>query len=245
VARFSYNLGKRFAPGVRKAKWFWYSAMGTKAQMIKTERAVGNDLAVQIRKKMPECTDKKIQELVGRIGSNLARYVADKNRSFNFEIINAKEPNAFALPGGFIFLTDSIIRLCSSDEDELAFVISHEMSHVIKSHAIERIITNSAVSAASRITPTKNIAGVYLKQFGTKLLTSAYSQDREIEADNLGVRLAAAAGFNPQGAIHLLQRLDQNEKNKNALSISSYFTSHPQTNERINNIKKQIEKIKN
>ncbi|MHC4520721.1 MAG: M48 family metalloprotease, partial [Planctomycetota bacterium] len=100
--------------------------------------------------------------------------------TFHFDAFLAGEPNAFALPGGFVFISRSIVELCQWDEDEVAFILAHEMAHVIKRHAIERIVTNSAISMASRAAPTRGVLGPWLQRVGIRFLETAYSRDQPI-----------------------------------------------------------------
>jgi Zn-dependent protease with chaperone function len=163
--------------------------------------------------------------------------VANELRSFHFEPFLAAEPNAFALPGGFIFVTRSIIELCRWDNDQIAFLLAHEMAHVIRGHTIERIVTNSAISTVSRATPMRGVLGGWLQTVGVRFLETAYSRDQELEADRLGVRLAEAAGYNPEGSIELLSRLAELKKPSDPLNLSEYFSTHPSSELRIKSIR--------
>ena len=143
-----YSLGRLAGPHVRKARWTWYWATGTEADSIEAEYEVGLDLAAEVRKQFVPEPQKS--ELIGEIGAKLAGHIAKKQRRFSFEAIKDGPPNAFALPGGFIFITSSLMELCEFNSDEIAFILGHEMSHVIRGHAIERIITNSAISFGAK-----------------------------------------------------------------------------------------------
>ena len=84
------------------------------------------------------------------MGTRLTKRVVNKQRKFSFEIIEGTELNAFALPGGFIFVTEPILKLCEYNADEIAFILSHEMAHVIRGHAMERIISSTLTNVISR-----------------------------------------------------------------------------------------------
>jgi beta-barrel assembly-enhancing protease len=147
-----YNLGKLFGPTVRKARWLWSSMAGSEAEAIRLEGEVGKELAREIRQQLKSEPDPQSKLLVKEIGSNLFEYVANRSRSFSFEIFDSGQPNAFALPGGYIFVTRSLIELCERNRDEIAFILGHEMGHVIRGHAMDRIITNSAITIGANIT---------------------------------------------------------------------------------------------
>jgi len=236
VSGLFYNLGKMAGPKIRKAKWIWQSMTGSEADTIKTENEVGRDLACEIRYRAELDHDPNIKQMLNETGLHLAEYVADKSRTFSFEIIKDTEPNAFALPGGFIFVTNSLVELCDRDRDELAFIIGHEMAHVIRGHAIKRIISESALNVASRTTPIRGQLSGWLQKVGIRFLENAYSQELESQADKLGVRLADAAGYNPNASIQLLRRLDGRNSSESQFILGSYFSSHPPFEVRIRNI---------
>lgn len=244
VSGLFYNLGRKVGPKVRKASWIWQSMTGTEADAIKVENGVGRDLAREIRQQLRSEPLPQIEQILGKIGPRLAACVANKFRTFSFEAVKGGEPNAFALPGGFIFVTDSLMELCQFDKNEIAFILGHEMAHVIRGHAMDRIISNTAISAASRITPVRGLLSAWFQKVGVQFLESAYSQDLESEADNLGLRLAAAAGYDPQGSLRLLSRLEQLKKHHEELDLGTYFSSHPACSTRIQNIKRLIRKLK-
>ncbi len=231
-----YNLGRRIGPKVRKAKWVWQSLAGSEDDVIRIEREVGEDLAVETRRQLGIDNEQQTAEMLSRIGLRLTACVTNKARRFNFEAVHGEEPNAFALPGGFVFITRSLIELCQNNQDEVAFILGHEMAHVIRGHAMDRIISNSAIAAASRAAPIRGALSGWLRKVGVKFLESAYSQDMEFQADELGMRLAAAAGYDPHACVQLFDRLAKPDIAAGRFDLSVYFSSHPPFNERINNI---------
>ena len=234
-----YNLGKMAGPKVRKAKWAWQSITASEADTIKAEHEVGKDLACEIRNQLGLDTEPQSGQLLSEVGSHLAVHVTNKLRTFSFEVIKGSEPNAFALPGGFIFVTVSLLELCEWNQDEIAFFLAHEMSHVIRGHAMDRIITNSAIAVGAKATPIRGLLNSWLGNVGVKFLESAYSQDMELEADTLGARLVTAAGYDPHAPIQLLSRLRKlNQSDKQSI-FGNYFCSHPTFDIRIHNIDSQ------
>ena len=253
MTRLFYNLGRKVGPKVRKAKWIWQSMTGTEADAIKIENEVGRDLAYEVRNQLGRGNDPKIGQLLNDTGHTVADCVANKLRVFSFEAVDNGEPNAFALPGGFIFVTASLVELCQRDKDELAFILGHEMAHVIRGHAMNRIISDSAISAASRVTPVRGALSGWLRKVGIQFLESTYSQELESEADQLGVRLMAAAGYDSRACISLFRRLakfkgldcelpsDNGQDVRDTVKrLGSYFSSHPPFNVRIENINVQL-----
>jgi len=233
-----YNLGKAAGPRIRKCKWIWQSLTGSEADIIAAENAAGADLAAEVARQVKLESDPASQMLVNDIGMRLAACVGNRHRGFHFAIIDAAEPNAFALPGGYIYITRGLLGLCENNRDEIAFVLAHEMAHVMRGHPMDRIVSSSAVAVLSRAAPVRGALGGWLKRVGIQFIQSAYSQDREFDADQLATRLATAARFSSTAGADLFKRLGQLAR------IGSYFSSHPQLSDRINAIANAAKKQK-
>ena len=234
VGGFFYKLGRMAGPKVRKGKWLWQSLVGSEDEAIAAEYGVGRDLAAEVARQARVETNGTRTATVCAVGSRLAGCMADKRRTFSFFVLDGAEPNAFALPGGFIYVTRGLVELCEADGDELAFVVGHEMAHVIKGHAIDRIVSDVAVGAMSRTAVAPGALGSWIKRMGVGFLQSAYSHDREFEADNLGVRLVLAAGFDGRAPERLLKRLGKLDRQGHLRELTKYFSSHPPLHERAN-----------
>jgi predicted Zn-dependent protease len=240
VSGLFYNLGKMVGPHVRKAKWIWQSITGSEADAIRVEHEVGQDLVREIRHQLELDPEPQAGQMLNEVGSRLAACVANKLRKFSFETVKGTEPNAFALPGGFIFVTRSLLELCEWKADEVAFILGHEMGHVIRGHAMDRLISSSAIAVGSRATPIRGPLAGWLRRVGVKFLESAYSQDLELEADTLGARLAIAAGCDPHAPAQLLSRLSELSQPANRFSLGNYFSSHPAFELRIHNVNRLL-----
>lgn len=240
MAGFFYNLGKLAGPRVRKGKWLLKSLTGTEEEALDAERDAGRDMAREIRRQMGLDDDPEAARLIEEIGGRLARCVGNKGRTFRFEVTRGEAPNAFALPGGFVFVTRPLLDLCERQRDEVAFVLGHEMAHVIRGHALDRLLSNSATVLAARAMPAAGAASAWLRQAGVRYLEGAYSRDRELDADTLGVRLADAAGYDRAGAVRLLARLATRRERagEGPLGLGRYFASHPPADQRIRQVEK-------
>lgn len=235
-----YNLGKLAGPKIRKVKWAYLAATAPEDEVIEAEYAAGADIAREIRKKCEFSSDVKMAQLLDETGRALAGCLKNKKRKFSFECIHSTEPQAFCLPGGFIFISDSIIELCDWDANQVAFVLSHEMAHVVEGHVMERMLGNSLIKAAMRAGHLRTATGP-LAQIGVQFLERAYSQENELRADRWGVHLAAAAGFEPGGAIDLFLRLEPLQKNS---SLGQYFSTHPGCKARIEHIRQTLKEMR-
>ena len=229
---FFYNLGRMAGPKVRKGKWVWRSLTGDEGEILAAEHEVGRDLAAAFAEELGVERDPAIRRYVSSIGDALARRVSNKQRTFRFTVASGGDPNAFALPGGEVFISRSLLGLIGGERDPLAFILGHEMAHVIKQHPMERVLSDAALASAARTVRLGGVAGQWVKGKGVQLMRSAYSQDRELTADKLGARLAQAAGFDPAGAIHLLERLKAISRESDQ-PLSEYFSTHPPFDQRI------------
>ncbi len=239
-----YNLGRKMGPKVRKAKWMWQSVAGSEADALKVEYEVGQDLACEVRQQLGPGRDDQTRGLLNEIGRRLAACTANQFRKFTFEIVEGTEPNAFALPGGFVFVTQSLVDLCSHNPDEVAFILGHEMAHIIRGHAMNRIISASAIAAVSRAAPVQGVLAGWLRRVGVQFVESAYSQDLESEADRFGVHLAAAAGYEPRACVQLFSHLAELKTSARQIDLGSYFSSHPPFDVRIRNVNRLLHKLR-
>jgi predicted Zn-dependent protease len=202
--------------------WSWLA--GTEAEAIQAEYEYGRECARQFAAQFSGKAPREKQEVVAAVGSRLAGAVKDRRRQFHFSLVRAGVSNAYALPGGFVFITEPLLDLCAQDADELAFLLGHEMGHVLCGHAKSQLTARTFLNA---VTARLAGAGLMLRQ----LLNQGYSRDLELEADSEGARLAAAAGFDPRAAARALERLARGASGD--AGLMEYFSSHPPIAERV------------
>ena len=236
-----YLLGRLAGKQYRKAKWIWQSAAGSEEDAIRAEHGVGRDMAVVVREQAPGAADPQVQALLDGLGAALAERV--RNRAHRFEVVAlaGSAPTAFALPGGFIFVASALVELAGRDRDEMAFVVAHEMAHVVRRHAIDRLLGQKALAAVSLATPAARAVAPWLRTVGFRWLERAYSREQEFEADELGVRLMRASGFDPAGAVRMLTRLGALEPRGDPLGLGAWLATHPPVRDRIRRLRAQLE----
>lgn len=239
MAGFFFQLGKLAGPKVRKAKWIFRSLAGSEAEAIQAEFEFGRDMAQAIVQEMEVDPEPAICRWLQEIGARLARSVKNRDRKFTFHVVRSDDANAFALPGGFIWVTESLIKLCGSDPDEVAFILGHEMGHVIHKHAMDRMMTSSVLDMALHAAPGGLLMRSQLGGVLRELLNKGYSQDQEFDADSLAVRLARIAGYRPTAAIQMLNRLKQ--QSGELKGFDQYFSTHPPFELRIAKIKRLLD----
>jgi Zn-dependent protease with chaperone function len=227
VEDFFFKLGRKAGAGIRKGKWVLASLTAGEAEALEAEYQAGCDLARAFDRRSRVDPDTRSRDFLAGISARLTERLTNKQRRWRVVATETDEVGAFALPGGFLYVTRPLIEMCGFDEDEVACVVGHEMGHVVHGHAMERItsqLLTSAATSAARI--PGGLLAKWIMGAGVNLFHSAYSQDRELQADEFGARLAAAAGYDPRGAIRALERLRKAEV-QDGLPLAEYFSSHP------------------
>lgn len=241
MAGFFRNLGKMVGQNYRKADWLVRSMVGTETEAMEAEQAVGKDLAMAFAKENTLDPDPKSQQFLEKVSARLLECVVDPRRQFAFHSVEKPELNALAMPGGYIFVMRPLLDVCEWNEDEIAFVLGHEMGHVILKHTINRIMANTAVNTAFLRFPLGGLLGMGILHVVTELLDQGYSREQELDADGFGVKIAGYAGFDPHAGKRALSRLAQLPTEK--WFGSTYFSSHPEWETRLANIDKVIEQL--
>ena len=233
-----YRLGRLAGAKARKVQWMWSSLTGNDEAAIQAEYGVGREMAAVVQSRSGIAPDPALQELLDNTRERLSAVVRNKQHRFAVAMLGDEQPTAYALPGGFIFVTEALTTLCERDADELAFVIAHEMSHVIRRHAINRVLRQAAFAAASMAAPGRGTVGPWLRKVGVEWLERAYSHEQEFEADDLGVLLSRAAGFDTAGAVRLFERLRSLDAGAEASGLGTYLSTHPPVTERIERLQR-------
>jgi beta-barrel assembly-enhancing protease len=227
MSSFFYNLGRRAAPHILKARWIGATLAGTEGERIEAESRMGASLAKAFMRDILLEPDGAPARRLQDIGTRLAVRLRDRQRTFRIACMQFPEVNALALPGGFIFVSRSLVDLCGDSDDELAFTVAHEMGHVVQGHAARRFLTDAilrALAGRTRLAVPRG-GGQALIALLTQLLEKNYSQGQETEADRFAVHLTASAGFDPAAASAFLRRLATLSDAPSALG--QYLSSHP------------------
>ena len=179
---------------------------------------------------------------VRAVGQRIAAQsgMAARPGDYTVTLLNSTTPNAFAIPGGYVYVTRDLVALMNN-EAELAFVMGHEVAHVAARHAKKREQTSGLTSIGAALlgmitgsSVVGNLAGT-----GAQLYTLGYSRDQEREADTLGVRYLARAGYDPQASDEILaaleaqSQLDARLAGKDARQGASWLSTHPATDDRV------------
>lgn len=233
MAGLFYELGRLAGPTVRKARWAWSAAAGSEAEMIAAERAAGADLAREVLLRHRRCADAPLVERLTDIGGALVGRLKDKRRTFEFYGLSGDQPQAFCLPGGFVFVTRSIVEVCENQPDRIAFVLAHEIAHIVEGHALQRLAGGTLLQAGMRRVIPAGKFGTLAAEFVSK----AYSRDQERTADRFGLRLMRAAGYDGRAAADVFERLAERNPSDGR---GGYFATHPDADERIAELKRLL-----
>lgn len=201
------------------------------------DRKVGEAAAEEVKSEMGLYEDPSITKYVNTLGRRLVAYAPRRSFDYKFLIVDQDIPNAFALPGGFIYLSRGLLAL-SNSEDELANVLSHEISHVAARHASGR----QTISQRGKLLglPGAVLGAVFGENVGERVAKSitltnpgyiaAYSRAQENAADRVGQKTISRAGFDPGGLASFLQGLEATVRLKFGRSrIPGFFDTHPTT----------------
>jgi predicted Zn-dependent protease len=207
----------------------------------KWEISMGEKTHESLKKKPGFLRDKRYLDRLGTVARRLIKHVERKNLTWRFAVLDTKEVNAFAAPGGFIYVTKGLMDKIEN-EHELAGVVAHEMGHVDKKHSVRQ--------AEKAGLMTLIVAGMGLhkktKKYAPYAAVAAYftnlkfSRNDEFEADACAVKYSHAAGYDPNGLLSFFDKINNDSK---ASKVTKYFSTHPPTKDRIKAVQKQIAKL--
>ncbi|HEX6209967.1 MAG TPA: M48 family metalloprotease [Methylomirabilota bacterium] len=203
------------------------------------EIAIGRETDAQVREEMGLYDDPALQAYVERVGQRLARTSERPDLPWHFAVVDEPVVNAFALPGGYIYLTRGIMAYLN-DEAELAGVLGHEIGHVTARHAAQAYTRATGaqlgLTLGSIFFPEAQ-AYTQAAAAGLSLLFLKYGRDDELQADRLGVRYAASAGWDPTGVADMLRTLGRlNQISDPSGGIPSWLATHPEPAARVDEV---------
>ena len=219
---------------------------GLNIYSLEKEMALGKQLAEEVRRQAKVVEDPLISEYVNRVGQNLVRN-SDAKVPFTFQVIEGNSPNAFALPGGYIFVYTALIKI-ADEEDELAAAMAHEIAHVAARHMTKQATKTQIAGIAGipvGVILGGGIGGVLARQgmnAGLPAAFMAFTRKDESEADYLGVQYLYAAGYDPNGAISIFEKLESLER-KQPGTVARIFSTHPMDAARIQKTEQEIGRI--
>lgn len=207
------------------------------------EVQIGRQNAEQVNAQLPLVNDPAVTDYVQRLGLSIASKTSRGDLDWQFFVVDSKEVNAFALPGGFIYVNRGLIERADK-LDELAGALGHEIGHVVRRHSVQQMEKATGANVAVGLTCTltrlcnSNVAQAAI-QVGGAALFAKYSRHDEAEADSEAVVNVIRAGFDPEGIPVLFERLLE-ERRTSPLRIEAFFASHPLEEDRIRATQREI-----
>lgn len=208
------------------------------------EIQLGKEADPQVRQEMGVYDDAALQQYVERIGQRLARVSERPDLPWHFTVVDQPAVNAFALPGGFIYITRGILPYLN-DEAQLAGVLGHEIGHVTARHAAQQYTAQTGtglglVLLSIFVPETRPFQDVAQQAAG--LLFLKYSRDDEIQADGLGVRYASRAGWQPAGVQQMLETLSRLEQAEGShRGVPNWLSTHPAPADRVQKVNAAVQ----
>jgi Zn-dependent protease with chaperone function len=186
----------------------------------------------------------RLRAIASRLIADAPRW-NERARGWHWEVnlIGSKQVNAFCMPGGKIAVFTGLLDQLQLTDDEVAMVLGHEMAHALREHARERIAktqgTGALLSLGAQLFGLGQLGNV-AADIGTQLLTLKYSRDDETEADLVGLELGARAGYNPEAAVSLWEKMDRASGGGSGMA---FLSTHPAGPERMRRLKENVPRV--
>jgi len=208
------------------------------------ERELGKQAAGYLEYYYRVIYDDDLIAHINKLGHEVAKVSERPEIDWRFSILNTQEINAFALPGGYVYITKGMLDILESDEEIMA-VLAHEIGHVVKKHGVQMYQQQVALSIIGSIIALNTKASTAFSMgfdFVKILITRGYSRGAEKEADLCAVNYLHKAKYNPQVFLRVLHKIKDMEKHETPES-SVYLRTHPPTEERIKYIEDYIKRL--
>lgn len=197
---------------------------------------MGQTYSAQINRELPIVKDPEVQRYINLLGSTIAKNVDDRSLDWQFYVVDSKEVNAFAVPGGFVYVNRGLIER-TVRMNQLAGVLAHEIGHVTMRHSVKQMQAaqkaNVGLSLACILTSIceSQVAGAAV-QVGGGALFAKFSRDDEREADRSAIDFVMRAGIDPRGIPEMF-RILINERQRNPGGLDAWFRTHPGEEDRV------------
>ncbi len=206
------------------------SAIDSTVMLLRGESAVGESVANRAKRYLPLMEDEEVLNYVREVGNKLATVAGRNDFKYEFYVVMDDRLNAFALPGGKVFVNAGAI-LKTKSEAELAGLLAHELSHAVLSHGFQLVSRGNLIANVTQYIPYGGTAA--------DLIVLDYSRDMERQADELGTKILVSSGYAADGLHNLMVALDKEERDR---PIFAWLSTHPDTDERMRNIETLIQR---
>jgi predicted Zn-dependent protease len=210
------------------------------------ERELGVEMAASVDSQLPLVRDTATLAFVQSLGREMAAQTSRANLDWRFAVVNSNEVNAFAVPGGFVYITRGALERADRF-DEIAGVMAHEIGHVVRRHSVKQIqqAEKRDVGLVLLCTLTRichSIGGVIAVRTATDAMTAQYSQRDESEADAEAVVITRRTNIDPEGLPSFLQKILA-ARSAQPTPVDAFFATHPTDEARIDALNRQIGRL--
>lgn len=211
----------------------------------KEEISIGKSSSQKIEKQYGLVKDQELCARINALGQRLASH-GGRGIPYSFKVLNQDVVNAFAFPGGFVYVTKGICKVMNTNQ--LSFVLGHEITHVEKRHSVKAIeralagqVGTSLLFSFIKGSRSQKQGAATLMGMTNTVISNRYSQAQEFEADAGGLNLMTQAGFDPAYGVSALNALKKNDNGKgDSRFMNSLLGTHPLTNDRIKAAEQQV-----
>ena len=207
------------------------------------EVQLGKQFSGEIEKEMKMYSDPVVTAYIDQLGQHLANHSQRQNITYHFKVVNTEVVNAFAVPGGYLYVNIGLIR-AAENESELAGVIGHEIGHVVGKHGVKQMTRQLGLAAVAQLAlgEDQNKLKQMVANLAANGVLTKYSRDAEREADIYAVQEMYDAGIDPEGMATFFEKLRNLQKSKPS-KLQQLFSTHPPTTERITAVRSQIARL--
>jgi predicted Zn-dependent protease len=211
------------------------------------EVQMGQEEAQQVNAQLPMVHDAVIQNYVNQLGQRIARTTSRNDLNWQFQVVNSSVVNAFALPGGFVYVNRGVLER-ASNASEVAGVLGHEIEHVVRRHSVKQMEqaqgANVGVGILCALTGVcqSGVAQAAINVGGTAVFAK-FSRTDEVQADEGGFNNVMRAGLNPRGMYTFFQKLLAEEQQSGNGNVAAWFSDHPGTSDRIADIQRMLNQV--
>ncbi len=207
------------------------------------EVQMGQQYSAQIAQQLPLINDPEIVRYINVLGDSIAHVTSRRDLDWHFYVVNSQEVNAFAVPGGYVYVNRGLIERASS-MDELAGVLGHEIGHVVRRHTVKQMQQQQGasigVTLACILTQVcNNEASNTAINLGANALFAKFSRSDEAQADEEGFKNVVRAGISPKGLVTMFQKLID-ERKATPGAVDAWFATHPLEEDRIADVQRLI-----